>query len=460
LSPSSSCSFRTSGLARAAWLVALGAQLLVIGGFWYWNHARHPSGNQLTGDAVAQLLAWGRLAGLLAAFGTLLQIALAGRVRQVERAFGFDRLTRLHHVVGFALLAALLAHPVLVTLGHAAQAGVSWPAQFAEFMTDKWEDVAAAAVALGIMLAALACSVVVLLRRMSYEVWHTTHLAFYLAIALAFGHQLSVGSDLVGNPWFRAYWIALYVAVGAAFLWSRAGRPLLAYARHRFRVERLQAESGDVTSVHIAGRRLADFRIEAGQFMLVRFLAKGYRWEAHPFSLSGRPGGEGLRLTIKALGDFTRKIPGLVPGTPVLIDGPHGIFTAARCRSAKALLVAGGIGITPIRALAEELAARGRDLVLLYANRRRGGIVFEQELAELERASGGRLRVAHVLSDDPDWPGEKGRIDRERLERLVPDLGEREVFLCGPPPMMKGVVAALRSRGVPRGRIHFERFAL
>jgi predicted ferric reductase len=446
-------------LARAAWLLVLAGQLAVIVGFWCWNHVRHPMGNQLTGDAAAQLLAWGRLAGLLAAFGVLVQIALAGRVRPVERAFGFDRLTRLHHVVGFALLAALLAHPVLVTLGHAAQAEVSWPAQLADFMRD-WEDVAAAAAGLGVMLAALVCSVVVLLRRMSYEVWHTTHLAFYLAIALAFGHQLSVGTDLVGNVWFRGYWIALYAAVGAAFLWSRAGRPLLAYTRHRFRVERLAAEVDGVTSVYIGGRRLADFRIAAGQFMLVRFLARGYRWEAHSFSLSGRPGGEGLRLSIKALGDFTRKVPALAPGTPVIVDGPHGVFTADRCRSARALLIAGGIGITPIRALAEELAARGADLVLLYANRRRDGIVFERELAELERASAGRLRVVHVLSDDPDWPGEKGRIDRGRIERLVPDLGGREVFLCGPPPMMKAIVAALRSLGVPRGRLHFERFAL
>jgi len=75
--------------------------------------------------------------------------------------------------------------------------------------------------------------------------------------------------------------------------------------------------------------------------------------EAHPFSMSRRPDGTRLRLTIKAVGDFTRRIPGLKPGVRVLIDGPHGIFTARRSSSQKILMIAGGIGITPIRSLAK-----------------------------------------------------------------------------------------------------------
>jgi len=444
---------------RAGWLAVLASQILVVAGFWFWNHVHHPLGNQLTGDAVGQLLAYGRLAGLLAAFGILLQLILIGRVRWVERVFGLDRLSRLHHVVGFALVVLILAHPVLVTFGHAAQAGVSFSDQFMDFMR-KWEDVAAAAVAVAIILAALAFSVVVMLKRIRYEWWYATHLTLYLALALAFGHQLAVGWDLTVNGWFKAYWIALYVFVGANLVWYRFLRPPLAFARHRFAVERLAPEAGEVTSVYIAGRRMERFPARAGQFLIVRFLAKGFRWEAHPFSLSSQPDGQRLRLTIKRLGDFTRRIPELRPGTPVLIDGPHGIFTAERCQAAKALLIAGGIGITPIRALAEELLARGRDLVLLYGNRNRESVVFEKELADLAAASAGKLRIFHVLSDDPSWAGEKGRIDRERLGRLVPDLGEREVFLCGPPPMMKGVRAALRELGVPKRRVHYERFAL
>ena len=240
----------------------------------------------------------------------------------------------------------------------------------------------------------------------------------------------------------------------------RLVRPALAFFRHRFVVTRVVSEPGDVTSVYIGGRNLERFAIEAGQFMIVRFLAKGYRWEAHPFSMSCFPDGRQLRLSIKRLGDFTRRIPELKPGTPVLIDGPHGVFTARRCAADKVLLIAGGIGITPVRSLAEELVGAGRDVVLVYGNRNGQSIVFKDELDELVARAGGRLRVHYVMSDDPGWPGEKGRIDRDRLARLVPDIAGREVYFCGPPVMRKGIRAALANLGVPARRIHDERFAL
>ncbi len=440
-------------------LFFLFSQVLVIVGFWAWYHVNHPLGNLLTGAAFGKLLAWGRLAGLLAAFSILLQVTLVGRAKWVERAFGLDRLTRLHHVVGFSLVVLLVAHPILVTAGHAMQAGTGFFAQLLDFFRN-WEDVLAAAIALGIFLAAILFSVAVVLKKLRYETWYATHLTIYIAIALAFGHQLAVGSDLTDNRWFARYWIALYVFTFGNLIFYRIIRPLRVFFRQRFAVARLAPEAGDVTSVYISGRNLSAFPVETGQFMLVRFLAPGFRWEEHPFSMSCRPDGKQLRLTIKRLGDFTRRIPDLKPGTQVIIDGPHGIFPARHCASSKILLIAGGIGITPIRSLAEEFVAMGRDVILLYANRDHKTLVFAQELDELERSSSGRLRVVPVMSDDPAWPGEKGRLDRDRIARLVPDLRERDAYLCGPPPMMKAVRSILAGLGVPRKRIHYERFAL
>ncbi len=446
-------------MKKAACLLLAGSQALIVISAWLWFHTHHPLGNLLTGDAEGQALAWGRLAGLLAAFGVLAQIVLIGRARWVGQAFGLDRLTRLHHTLGFALVLLLALHLALVTWGHARQADATLWEQTLDFCKN-WRWLAAALAGLALMAAALATSVLVLRRRLRYEIWYATHLVLYAAIALTFPHQIAVGSDFTDHPAFKAYWILLYALVLALLLVCRFGRPVLLALRHRFCVERLAPESGDVTSVYIAGRRLDTLRAEAGQFVIVRFLAKGFRWEAHPFSLSNRPDGRGLRLSIKAVGDFTRRIPALQPGTPVVIDGPHGVFTARRCASEKVLLIAGGIGITPIRSLAEELVAAGRSAVLLYGNRNADGIVFRAELDALAARSGGRLRVTHVLSHDPGWTGEKGYIDRDHLARLVPDWAEREVFLCGPPVMMKGVRSALSALGVPRCRVHYERFAL
>ena len=141
----------------------------------------------------------------------------------------------------------------------------------------------------------------------------------------------------------------------------------------------------------------------------------------------------------------------------MIIDGPYGVFTAARLSSGKALLVAGGIGITPLRAILERLSASGTDSVLVFSNRSRKDMVFAGELAELEKKGG--LRTVHVLSEDKDWAGEKGRVDAAMLRRLVPDLAERDAFLCGPPPMMAALDAGLRSLGIAGERIHYEKFS-
>ena len=440
------------------WLVVM-LQLLVITGFWGWQHVHHPLGNQLTASATEQMLAYGRLTGLLAAFGCLLQVFLIGRIRWVERWIGLDRLTRIHQAVGFSLVIFLVAHPILVTIGHARQADMTYWQQSLDFFLH-WEDVFAAALGLILLLAAIVLSITIIRRRLRYEFWYATHLTIYIALALAFGHQLSVGAVLNDNPWFRSYWIALYIFVFGNLIFFRVAWPLWKFQRHQFHVADLHPEAPGVMSVRIVGRLMKSFPVQGGQFLIVRFLAPGFRWEAHPFSISEKPDGCELRMTIKALGDFTRRIPDLPIGTRVIVDGPHGLFTAKRTQAAKVLLIAGGIGVAPIRAILDDLLAAKRDIVLVYGNRDRNSIVFAGEIDQLVASSGGKLRVVHVMSDDPKWSGERGRVDGALLARVVPDLLERDVFLCGPPPMMRLVRASLHAAGMPYRRIFDERFAL
>ena len=447
-------------MKKAAVLLLAGTQILIVVGVWLWSHTRNEMGNLLVGDTPDQVLAWARLTGLLTALAIMFQILLIGRVRWLERSFGLDRLSRLHHVTGFALLLLLVAHPVLATFGHALQADVGYVAQAVDFLKS-WEGLLAAYAGLTLMLAASVASLLVLTKHLSYRRWYATHLVLYIAFGLTILHQVAVGSDFTGHAGFKLYWYTLYACVAFMLLVCRVGRPLAALARHRFVVDKVVPEAGDVTSVYISGKNMGAFQAEAGQFIIVRFLAKGFRWEAHPFSLSRPPDGHLLRLSIKRLGVFTRRIPELKPGTPVLIDGPYGVFTAKTCAADRTLLlIAGGIGITPIRSIAEDVVKKRRDVQLLYANRNSATMVFKKELDELADQSGGRLTLIPIMSDEPAWPGEKGRIDQSLLARLVPDLLSRDVFLCGPPPMMKGVRAALAGLGVAATRIHDERFAL
>jgi len=447
-------------MKKFGWLILLGSQFAIVAGFWAYDHVNHMMGNQLTGEPVGQYLAYGRLAGLLAVLLILFQLMLIGRIKWLERVFGLDRMAHLHHFTGFAIVVFLVAHPFLVTTGHSMQSGTGFIDQYIYFLKN-WEDVLAAVIGVIIISVAISFSILVMKKWVKYEIWYYSHLSLYVAIALLFGPQFEVGTDLVGNRLFSGYWYALYAFAFANLIHYRILRPIIFFLRHRFTVEKLVPEAGDVTSVYIDGKSMEFFPVEAGQFMIVRFWAKGFRWEAHPFSMSFRPDGKKIRLSIKASGDFTKHIPELKPGTSVFIDGPHGIFTSRNCTSSKVLLIAGGIGITPIRALAEEMSDTGRDVILLYANRSRSSIVFEKELNELVEKSKGNLKVVHVLGEeDPGWTGEKGRLDKERISRLVADLPDREVFLCGPPLMMKSIRISLSELNVPKAKIHFEKFAL
>ncbi len=432
--------------SAAVWSV-FAANLAVILYFWWSGSSRF-----ITGDLAQQAIAFGRLTGLLAAFSVLIQLLLIGRTVWIERLFGLDKLARIHHWIGFALAAVIVAHPLLLAVGYASRNGKTVLDQFISFQS--WEDVTRASVALWLFIAVIATSAVIVWRKLKYETWYFIHLIAYLAILLAFGHQLEVGRDLQDRA-FAAYWVALHLFVLLNLAYFRFGRPLLNHFRHGFRVERVTAETPDVVSVHLSGRALDRFRFEAGQFAIWRFLAKGYWSEAHPFSFSSSPDGKTLRFTAKCSGDYTKRLKDLKPGTPALLDGPHGIFTHSSAVTGKRLYIAGGIGITPIRAMLGEKP--DMDSVLIYGCRTESDIALRGELEGL--ASRG-LKLHCVLGDQPDWTGERGTIDQEKIQRLAPDFLLRDVYLCGPWPMMKTVITALDGLGFPRRQLHYEKFSL
>ncbi|MBI5744691.1 MAG: ferredoxin reductase family protein [Elusimicrobia bacterium] len=424
---------------------------------WYFDNSTAPFGSFFA-DKLGLAMAFGRLAGVLGALGVMLQLLLVSRAKWLEPPFGLDRLTRFHHVLGLIIPLALLAHPPLVVWHHMMQTGNTFLAQYLAVL--KWEDVLPAAAGEFLILLAVFLSLPFTRRRLSYEAWHTVHLGAYFGLALSIGHQLELGGDMSAElPYFAWTWYALLAFTAANVLWYRLLRPLWLFRRHAFAVDRTVMESPDVMSVYIKGNGLENFQAEAGQFALLRFWAPGFKLQAHPFSFSKAPGGGELRFSIKKLGDFTAKLHAeLKPGVPVMIDGPHGVFTPAKMRADKALFLAGGIGITPLRAMAEKICAAKGDAVLLFSNRSARDIIFREELAGLEKT--GALRAVHVLTEDKEWPGEKGRLDAACIKRLVPDVAERDAFLCGPPPMMSALRTALLGLGVPAKRIHYEQFSL
>jgi len=401
-------------------------------------------------DGATLLVAAGRIAGLLGAYLALLELLLLARLPALERVVGFDRLTAWHRWCGTACLGLLLAHAVLITAGYTLGDGISLPAEVGRLISG-YPGVITAAAGLAVLLGVAVSSARAVRRRMRYEVWHFIHLYAYLAIALAFSHQLATGTAFVGRPGARAYWIGLYLATLGVLVAFRLGVPLARSLRHRLRVACVIEEAPDVTSIEIEGVRLDGLKARAGQFFSWRFLTRDRWWEAHPFSLSAAPDGRRLRITVKGVGDYTARLRAIPAGTRVIAEGPFGAFTAAARRRARVALIAGGVGITPIRALLEEMPGAPGDIAVVYRATRPEDVILRAELDELARRRGAEL---HYVTGD-------GRelLSPEHLQRLVPDIAARDVYVCGPPEMTEATRASLGRSGVARRHIVTERFA-
>ncbi len=434
--------------AVAVYVVVAGNAAVIV---WLWVHG----GNLQPATAGEALTSLGRLTGLLAAYLALLQVILLARLPALERAVGLDRLAVWHRWNGHACIDLVVAHVVLTVWGYALMDRISVGNEVSTMLGGGvYPGMITATIGTAMLLAVVATSVVIVRRRLSYEWWYAVHLLAYAGIALSWFHEIPTGNELVLDPKAADYWRGLYLATIAILVVFRIGVPLAQTLRHRLRVADVVAEGSDVVSLHIVGRKLDRLRAEPGQFFLWRFLDRRRIWSAHPFSLSAAPDGRSLRITVKALGDHSASLAGIRPGTRVLAEGPFGVFTeSARRRRDKVLLVAGGIGITPIRSLVERM--RG-DIVLVYRALRDEDLVLRPELDALAERDG--ITVHYVVGDHT---GEGQRLlSPEHLRELVPDAPERDVFLCGPPAMTDALRRRLRAAGVPRRHIHLERFAL
>jgi predicted ferric reductase len=305
-------------------------------------------------------------------------------------------------------------------------------------MANQLEGILRALVAFAVILIVGAASAKFARKRLAYETWHFIHLYTYAAIVLAFTHQIALGTSFAGSPMAKGYWWSLWLGAGFAVLAGRVLLPLWRNLRHRLRVTAVVSESPDVVSVYMSGRHLDRMPVRAGQFFLWRFLTKDRWYQANPFSLSAAPDGRTLRLTAKALGDASASLRSLRVGTRVFAEGPYGAFTTIHQRRPDALLVAGGVGITPIRALLEDIQGH---VVVLYRVRTQADAVLLPELNDLAKARGTMLGPAN-------------------LHMMVPDVHERDVFVCGPPGMTSAVLRSLRELRVPKAQVHAERFSL
>ncbi|MEO6512930.1 MAG: ferredoxin reductase family protein [Nocardioides sp.] len=416
-------------------------------------------GIQDLGGWASGLTSIGRITGLTASVLLLAQVILMTRLPVLERAFGQDRLARQHRLVGFTSFNLMVAHVVLITWGYAGGSLPQAPLELWNLTLDYPGMLLAGAGSLCLVMVVVT-SIRAARRRLRYESWHLLHLYAYLGVGLALPHQLWTGKEFLGSTARTVFWwTAWAVAAGAVLVW-RVALPIFRSARHQLRVTSVVAEGHGVVSVYVSGRNLSALRVESGQFFNWRFLT-GPGWtRANPYSLSAAPDGRSLRITVKDAGDGSAATARLRPGTRVLVEGPYGRLSPRARRRHRVLLIGAGVGITPLRSLAEGLDYAPGDAMVLHRFADRPLFHHEFESLAVERG----LHVVHLPGRrrDPDsWLGEGvGPVDDlSALLSWVPDVADRDVYVCGPAAWTESVRRTTEAAGLPPGQLHIETFA-
>jgi predicted ferric reductase len=429
----------------------LGGNVLLILAMW----VRHGNLSELATPSGI-FTAAGEITALMGTYLVLIQLVLMSRSPWLDQVFGQDRITEAHRWVGFSAIWLLVGHAVFTTVGYAMGVGASPVDQFFTLILT-YPYVMWSAVSLVLFMVVGVASVRAARRKASYETWYAIHLYTYLAIALGFLHQLFVGVDFTTDPVARAYWIGLYVAAFGCLAVFRFWHPISVSNRHRLHVANVVEEAPGVSSIYLSGRELDRLPVRAGQWFRLRLLTREGWYKAHPFSISAAPNGKYLRFTVKDLGDYTDKLQRVKVGTPVFIEGPYGALTGAVRTKARVLLVAGGIGITPLRALLEELPAPRGNLTLVYRASDPSELVFRKEIDDLASIRGATVHYLVGRRGSREMPTDP--LDPRALRRLIPDIHDRDIYVCGPTGMMTRVLNSLRWLRVPDGQVHYERFA-
>ena len=434
----------SAGISWAAWVAGIGMGITI---------AMQVSTLQMRDieSVYGVVITLSRLAALVGTYLSVIGIFLIARIPAVEKSIGHDQLVIWHRNLGPWSLYLIGAHFFLVTVGYAGQDQLSLAREIWRMLNDfAWMWWALAGLIL--MIQAGITSYKKARVKYSYETWWILHVLTYGAIASAFMHQIQNGQMFIAHPLNRAYWIGLYAVMAFSVIFWRFVLPVARSLRHGLRVEKIVEESPDVYSIIMKGRDLVKLRAEGGQFFEWRFMARGHFLVAHPYSLSAAPTANYIRITVKGLGDHSRSMVTIKPGTRVLIEGPYGAFRAGQAKKKRVVMIGGGIGVTPVRALLDEFK-NSVHVDFIYRVSREEDLALRGELDQIAAESGGFTKIHYMVGSRREHP-----MDAAHLLSVVPTVRESDIYVCGPKPLVGAVVQAAQDLGIDSDRVHHEEF--
>lgn len=417
----------------------------VVTGVW----AVNGGWDELSAGGSQLWRAFASLSGIWTGLCAVIGLMLAARMPWMERSLGLDRILIWHRIAGDTMGMLLGVHVFTSVIAEMPMRGGLWSTILD--LTGREPYMAWAAVGTLIITVVIISSLKKMRNKLSYETWYMLHLTSYIGIVLSFSHQITLGTVLSGDKLIRFLWGVLFVyaiVLVAAARWSSVITSML----HPLRVEDIRYETDNTVSILLGGKNLEKYAGEGGQFITVRQLKRGQWWKANPYSLSAAPTTTGMRITVKDRGDASGALFSLRPGDKVSVEGPYGTATPEIFEDARPLFIAGGVGVTPVRALLETLPTTSRPIVLLRA-RNVEDIPHYREIVRLTEERGGEIRLvlgrtAQLKTADP--------FSAPILSALIPDLSNCVAFVCGPTALTFAARKGLHQAGLPKSRIHLE----
>ncbi len=391
----------------------------------------------------------GRLSGLVGSYLMVIMVVLTARIPWLERSVGQDHLVAWHRKLGGWPIILIALHIVTITIGYGAITHSGFLSQLWTFIVH-YPDVLASLVGFALLVLAGVTSYKAIRRRIKYESWWFVHLYIYLGLTLAFAHQVTNGIMFKGHGLNKLLWTSLWIAGAGTVILSRWVRPFVHNMRLQLRVDNVKLVAPNVFAVTVKGRGVARMAVSGGQFFQWRFMAPGLLWHSHPYSLSAMPRPPLIRFTVKSIGDQSAALAHLKRGTRVFVEGPYGVFTRHSMVTNRATLIGAGVGITPLRALIEDLPKSVKVAAIVRASTR-DDLIHADELSAIVSSRKGEF---HELVGSRHHV----KLDAMNLRHYVENISEGDVYICGPSGFTEDLVAACTALGIAPERIHVEDF--
>lgn len=391
----------------------------------------------------------GQIAGLVGITLFAITLILSSRLKILENYFGgLDKIYNLHHKSGIIAFVLLLIHPLSLTF-RLIPISVLESAKFL-IPDGNWTKNFGIFSLLLMMLILL----VTFFAKWRYQNLRFTHKILGTAFFFGALHTFLVPSDVSQDIALRIFILGFSGLAISTYLYrSIFGRLLV--QKFTYVVSAVNMVGKDTTEIVMSPTEKT-MPYLPGQFLFVEFKNGGVKKEVHPFSICSSPSDDVLRITVKALGDWTTELKNLKVGAIAKIEGPFGEFSYLNGDSQKQIWIAGGIGVTPFLGMVRYLRTnRHGDLKVdfYYAVKSVDEMVFQKEFEEISIEN---LDFRFI----PFVSNEKGRLNLEIIESISGKVKGSEIFMCGPFLMISSLKEQFFKAGINKKMIHSEEFKL